>query len=356
MAEAQPQPGAAAPQPQTIAPIKTIGTAEGFSLMPRTFEELNRFVHMVASSDLVPKAYKGQPANVMVAIHMGMDLGLKPMQALQSIAVVNGFPSLWGDGALAIVMASGQLEEIEELSPEETIRENTGRCIVKRKGMRSITRTFTKMQAQQAGLWDKRGRDGQPTPWITYPGRMLQMRARALALRDLFPDILRGFHIGEEVQDIPVTPSKVEDVTEAIPTAEELDPKSKSQMEAEKVTYEIKNAAGETVGRQMHPNGSGATTTKPDQKPEKATEGPKGSILEGEEPDFDDSGKDQDLALDLAGTKEDRDVLLDAMEIKKIKAPRVLDEMKTRFNKGSLNNLTKREILGMTKWVNSLAS
>jgi hypothetical protein len=35
-----------------------------------------------------------------------MELGFMPMQALQSIAVVNGRPSVWGDGFLALIMSS----------------------------------------------------------------------------------------------------------------------------------------------------------------------------------------------------------------------------------------------------------
>ena len=33
---------------------------------------------------------------------------------------------------------------------------------------------------------------------------MMQMRARAFALRDVFPDVLRGVNIAEEARDMPV--------------------------------------------------------------------------------------------------------------------------------------------------------
>tara|TARA_R110002020_G_scaffold37892_1_gene114463 strand:- start:30 stop:494 length:465 start_codon:yes stop_codon:yes gene_type:complete len=51
--------------------------------------------------------------------------------------------------------------------------------------------------AKKAKLW------GKPGPWTQYPARMLQVRARAMALRDQFADVLSGIHIGEEVRDIP---------------------------------------------------------------------------------------------------------------------------------------------------------
>ena len=40
--------------------------------------------------------------------------GFTPMAALQSIAVVNGMPTIYGDGMLALVRASGLLEDIIE--------------------------------------------------------------------------------------------------------------------------------------------------------------------------------------------------------------------------------------------------
>ena len=51
------------------------------------------------------------------------------------------------------------------------------------------------MDAKRAGLWTKAG------PWQTYPRRMLQMRARSFALRDAFPDVLKGLISVEEALD-----------------------------------------------------------------------------------------------------------------------------------------------------------
>lgn len=51
--------------------------------------------------------------------------------------------------------------------------------------------------ARKAGLAGKQG------PWTSYPKRMRQMRARAFALRDVFPDVLRGMPVAEELMDTP---------------------------------------------------------------------------------------------------------------------------------------------------------
>jgi len=68
---------------------------------------------------------------------------------------------------------------------------------VKRKGMEPVSVTFTVGDAIRAGLWKKAG------PWTQYPKRMLQMRARSFALRDAFPDVLRGLVATEELMDYP---------------------------------------------------------------------------------------------------------------------------------------------------------
>jgi hypothetical protein len=74
---------------------------------------------------------------------------------------------------------------------------------VKRRGEPALTRTFSKADAERAGLWGKKNRDGSPTPWVSYPNRMLTMRARAFALRDAFADVMKGLGIREELEDIP---------------------------------------------------------------------------------------------------------------------------------------------------------
>lgn len=66
-----------------------------FSLAPQNLDEALKFADYLANSDIVPKDFQKKPANILVAVQWGMELGLQPMQAMQSIAVINGRPSLW---------------------------------------------------------------------------------------------------------------------------------------------------------------------------------------------------------------------------------------------------------------------
>lgn len=174
------------------------GPSEAFTLMPRTIAEAHEYAKLIASSDLVPPDYRGKAANVLVAVQMGAELGLKPLQAVQNIAVVNGRPTVYGDALIALVRASPACEWVHEHVDEETM---TAICIAKRRGQHEERRTFSQADAQAAGLWGRQG------PWKQYPKRMLQMRARSWCLRDLFPDVLKGLAVAEEVRDIiDVTP------------------------------------------------------------------------------------------------------------------------------------------------------
>jgi hypothetical protein len=174
-----------------------ISTQRATGLALQTFDDAMRFGKMVADSEFAPKDFRGKPASCVLAIQAGAEIGLSPMQALQSIAVVNGRPSVFGDAALAVCKASPVCEFVWE----QVTGEGDGMvamCQAKRKGYEKATTVhFCVADAKKAGLWGKAG------PWSQYPKRMLQMRARGFALRDAFPDVLRGLVTAEEAQDYP---------------------------------------------------------------------------------------------------------------------------------------------------------
>ena len=167
--------------------------ARQVGLCPQSLDEALRLAEIMAKSDIVPKDYIGKPGNILVAIQWGAEIGLAPLQAMSHIAVINGRPALWGDALLAIVRGSGLLASFDE-----EIGADRATCTAQRRGEAPISRTFSREDAKQAGLLGKAG------PWTQYPRRMMQMRARAWVLRDLFPDVIRGLHVAEEAQDLPV--------------------------------------------------------------------------------------------------------------------------------------------------------
>ncbi len=194
------------------------------SLQLNTLTDIREFCKVLAGTDMVPKAYKSKPDDILVAILHGQEVGLPHLQALQSIAVVNGIPSIYGDAALAMVRASGKLEDFDEWIEVDGFRQDgpfpiqryadEGKAIVaycrsKRLGMsRERITTYSVDDAKRAKLWEKKGQNGFETPWCTVPQRMLMWRARGWNLRDQFGDVLKGLAIYEEAMDIETSPGR----------------------------------------------------------------------------------------------------------------------------------------------------
>ena len=197
-----------------------ISTTPARGLALTTMADAMKFGEMIANSDFAPKDFRGKPASCVLAIQAGAEIGLSPMQAMQSIAVVNGRPSIFGDAALAVAKASPVCEYVTE-SIEGDGEQMVATCTAKRRGYPAATVSrFTVADAKKASLWGKSG------PWTQYPKRMLQMRARGFALRDAFPDVLRGLVTAEEAQDYPAAIVAPEPVREPVVVRPKFDQKS----------------------------------------------------------------------------------------------------------------------------------
>lgn len=215
-------------------------------------EAAYRFSQAVVKSGLAPASFK-TPEAVMIAIQYGSELGLAPMQSLQSIAVINGRPSVWGDGLVAIVRGSGDCEYICEWIEGEGDN-RTAFCETKRKGEpEPVVGKFSVTDAKTANLWGKRG------PWQDYPERMLAARARAFVLRDVYADHLRGIGVREEMLDyaqplpesepVPVPVRKLSDLTApvAVPDGPVAEPGHKPSVSATSAAYASLLADAEAI-------------------------------------------------------------------------------------------------------------
>lgn len=165
-----------------------------FLITPQNLTEAMEYAKMISNSSFCPKDMRGKPGDVLIAVQMGAEVGISPIQALQNIAVINGRPCIWGDAALALVQSCSHYVSHREW--EETTTDGlVAHCAVTRRGSEEYVKTFSEKDAKKAGLWSK------PGVWQQYPSRMLQMRARGFALRDKFADALKGLSIREEVED-----------------------------------------------------------------------------------------------------------------------------------------------------------
>lgn len=147
---------------------------------PRGPERLSREeLEFIKTSDLIPKAYRGKPADMFAAILTGRSLGLSDMHALRSIYVVDGKATIGAELMTSLVRNHGHSIMAEA---------GDGFCTVtgkRRDNGDTMTVTWTRDMAAKAGLL---GKDN----WKKYEASMLWARAVSQLCRMLFPDVLTG--------------------------------------------------------------------------------------------------------------------------------------------------------------------
>ncbi len=211
--------------------ISTQRASTGLAL--QTFDDAFRFAKMVSQSEFAPKDFKGKAESCLLAIQHGSEVGLSPMQSLQSIAVINGRPTIWGDAALALVQSSPVCEYVREYVEGEGDA-MVAVCEAKRRGYPQPTVSrFSMADAKRAGLVGKAG------PWTQYPARMLALRARGFALRNAFADALRGLITAEEAQDYPAPEPVRETPREPVQVRPKFDTPTATETPEQKARHAI---------------------------------------------------------------------------------------------------------------------
>lgn len=195
------------------------------AIVPQSIEESFRLSEAIHMSGMAPSGFDS-PQKVMIAMLAGLEIGLPPMAAVQSVAVINNRPCIWGDALIGVVRKSPLCQHVTEWIEGEG-DEMVAYCETHRKGEpRPVKMSFSVADAKKAGLWQTEARvtktsksggtyqKDNDSPWYKYPKRMLQMRARAWCLRDVYADVTKGMQVREEVEDYQhVGPDNAKDVT-----------------------------------------------------------------------------------------------------------------------------------------------
>ena len=187
----------------------TTGNRLGMQTVPQTFNEQMRFAEVISQAKgMLPRAYEGNPANVLVAIQYGASLGIEPMAALQNIDVIQGTPTLSAKAVAAMVRANGH-----KLWVSEDEQNMSATCTIVRNDDKEhpVTVTRDKAWAQRMGLLTKDNYKKQPTT-------MLMWRAVTACANRACPELflgLGGAYTADELHDMddmaPVEATVVED-------------------------------------------------------------------------------------------------------------------------------------------------
>jgi len=214
-----------------LLPMPPEPGARPLPLIPTTWEEVEAWADRIIAGNMVPASYGVEAkdtggdakkaaeqtrARLVIGIEKGLEVGMGPVTALSTIMIVNNRPSVWGDGALALVHRQNVVEKVEQIyegkeivgdkntiSTSDFTDDFSAVFRIWRKGHEAAYEgRFSVRDAKRAHLWN----NPRKQPWIEYPKRMLMARARAFALREGFSDCLFGLSIAEEMQDVPEAP------------------------------------------------------------------------------------------------------------------------------------------------------
>lgn len=165
--------------------LTTIDTVQ---TMPSLSERL-RYAEALSQAGLLPGAYRGRSANVLVAIETGYMLGIAPMAALHNIHLIEGKPTYSAALMAALVRKAGHRLRVrlvdDHTAEAELIRSDDPEWPYRAR--------WTTQRARNAGLLGK-------DVWKRYRENMLKNRAISEVIRDGAQDVFLGpVYVPEEL-------------------------------------------------------------------------------------------------------------------------------------------------------------
>lgn len=150
------------------------------------------YARAVSTAALLPQAYRGKPADIMLAVGLGQSMGLSPAESLYRIDVIQGKPTASAELIAANVRKAGHKLRItgDDHSATATIIRSDDPEF-------EFTVTRDREWAQAMGLTSKDNYKKQP-------GTMLQWRAITAVARLACPEALYGVaYTADEMTDAP---------------------------------------------------------------------------------------------------------------------------------------------------------
>lgn len=159
---------------------------------PRDLTEALHVSQVLVASRLLPRSIT-TPEAAFAVIATGRELGLSAMQALRSIHIVEGKPTLSADLMVALVKRSDPclfFRLIESTGARASYETH-------RRGEPSPTRmSYTLEEARAAGALSKDN-------WRKFPASMLRARCASMLARAVYPDVVLGVYDPDEIAEVP---------------------------------------------------------------------------------------------------------------------------------------------------------
>lgn len=161
-----------------------------------SLEKLYKACATLAKSKMIPLSLQGKQEDIFAILVMGTEIGIKPMQALNSINVIQGKPTISPQLMMAMIRGklSGAIIDIKQNPATETVTCKTSRSREDLEAGLFYEASWDMPRAERMGLTLKDNYKKQAKTMLTW-------RAVAESCRMTFPDIIMGLYIPEEFQD-----------------------------------------------------------------------------------------------------------------------------------------------------------
>jgi hypothetical protein len=210
------EPAAQAPKPEAATPapaakkqpsqltradqsqiVKRIRTEQTSVLNPVEYEQMKMLANDFIKSGSVPKSFENA-SQILMALQSGREMGMTPVESMQSLYIVNGMLNIWGKAVPRRLREHGYQLNYTEESPESCT------VVVKNQdGTEMYTETLTFREAQDSGYTtDSNGR--LKIGWRLGVNRKLKLRYGALSIliKTYLPEVLGSTaNIVEVAQD-----------------------------------------------------------------------------------------------------------------------------------------------------------
>ena len=158
-----------------------------------------QYATAVAKAGLLPQAYRGRPADIIVAMGLGQSMGLSPMESIYRIDVIQGKPTASAELIAAQVRKAGHKLR---LSKDEQRQSVTATIVRADDPGYEFSVTRDRRWAQQMGLIDKDNYRKQPMTMLTW-------RAITAVAREACPEALYGVaYTPDEMHDLDGSPAE----------------------------------------------------------------------------------------------------------------------------------------------------
>ena len=194
------------PEPkQELVVVSDNGGAVNFFGSKEGFELAQRVAKVFSTSDLLPKEYKNNIGNCVIALDMAQRMGANPLMVMQNLSIIMGRPCWSSQFLIATLNQSGKFSPLRfEDGPEEGGR--TRAWAIEKSTGEKLFGVWVSLNMAKAEGWE--GKAG--SKWKTMPELMRRYRAASFFTKQFAPELSMGFQTVEEVVDIQPSYEPVE--------------------------------------------------------------------------------------------------------------------------------------------------